>query len=74
MTAMIRLGNKIRLTSKEVERFMEITGFKPVGVKTLDDLDAYIKQCKRYYFGVSEETRFLHWLIDKECSHCLYGR
>lgn len=74
MTIMIRLGNRIRLTSREVERFTEITGFKPVGVKTFDDLDAYIEKCKRFYFGVSEDTRFLHWLIDKERSHCLYGR
>ncbi len=70
---MIRLGNKVRLTSREVERFTEITGFSPVHVKTLDDLDAYIKQCKQYYWGVSEDTRFLHWLIDKERSRCLSG-
>jgi hypothetical protein len=68
---MIRLGNSIRLTSKEVERFTEITGFRPVDMKTIDDLDAYIEYCKRYYWGVSEETRFLHWLIDNEHSRCL---
>lgn len=68
---MLRLGNKIRLTPREIERFTEITGFRPTDVKTIDDLDAYVEQCKRHYWGVSEDTRFLHWLIDKERSRCL---
>lgn len=68
---MIRLGPRIRLTQREVERFTTITGFEPVNVKTLDDLDAYIGQCKRYYWGTSEATRFLHWLIDKERLRCI---
>ncbi len=68
---MLRLGNKIRLTPREIERFTKITGFIPVDVKTIDDLDAYVAKCKRYYWGVSEDTRFLHWLIDKERSRCL---
>lgn len=68
---MIRLGNHIRLTAREVARFTQITGFAPDDVKTIDDLDAYIARCKRYYWGVSEDTRFLHWLIDKERARCL---
>lgn len=68
---MLRLGNHIRLTTKEIERFTEITGFIPEDVKTLDDLDAYICQCKKYYWGTSKATRFLHWLIDRERSRCL---
>ena len=68
---MLRLGSHIRLTPSEIERFTEITGFKPVDVKTVDDLDAYVEQCKRHYWGVSEDTRFLHWLIDREHSRCL---
>lgn len=68
---MIHLGNHIRLTRKEIERFTKITGFEPKDVKTLDDLDAYIKQCKKYYWGVSKETQFLHWLMDRERQRCL---
>jgi hypothetical protein len=68
---MIRLGKHIRLTPGEVARFTNITGFVPVDVKTIDDLDAYIARCKRYYWGTSEDTRFLHWLIDKERARCL---
>lgn len=68
---MLRLGKNIRLTPREIERFIKITGFTPADVKTIDDLDAYVEQCKRYYWGVSEDTRFLHWLIDKERSRCL---
>lgn len=70
---MLRCGRQIRLTPIEVERFTEITGFVPENVKTLDDLDAYVKQCKEYYWGVSDETRYLHWLIDQERSSCLDG-
>jgi hypothetical protein len=69
-TTMIRLGNHIRLTRTEVVRFTKITGFAPADVKTLDDLDAYIQQCKRHYWGVSKETRFLHWLMDRERARC----
>jgi hypothetical protein len=68
---MIRLGNRIRLTRREVERFTKITGFEPVDVRTLDDLDGYIRQCKAHYWGVSEDTRFLHFLLDEERSRCL---
>jgi hypothetical protein len=68
---MLRLGNRIRLTRKEVELFTLITGFEPVDVKTLDDLDAYITRCKSYYWGTSRATRFLHWWMDRERSRCL---
>jgi hypothetical protein len=70
---MIRLGRHVRLTKKEVERFTKITGFLPVNVNTLDELDAYIVQCKRHYWGSSKDTQFLHWLIDKEHARCLGG-
>ena len=43
---MIRLGNQLGLTGREVERFTRITGIEPVGVKSLDDLDDYIDLCK----------------------------
>lgn len=68
---MIRLGNSIRLTRREVERFTKITGMAPAGVKTLADLDEYIRECKAHFWGVSEDTRFLHFLLDEERSRCL---
>jgi hypothetical protein len=40
---MIRLGNSIRLTRREVERLTKITGMAPVDVRSLDDLDKYIR-------------------------------
>ena len=52
---MIRLGNTIRLTRREVERFTKITGMPPADVKTLDDLDEYIGKCKAHFWGVSED-------------------
>jgi len=68
---MIRLGSQIRLSRREVERFLKITDIEPVGVRTIDDLEAYIARCKAHYWGVSKETRFLHWLIDREVARCL---
>ena len=68
---MIRLGKHIRLTRREVERFTMITGFEPANVRTFEDLDAYIGQCKRHYWGVSQDTKFLHWLMDRERSLCI---
>ena len=67
---MIRLGSQIRLTRREVERFRKITDIEPVDIRTLDDLENYIARCKAHYWGVSEETQFLHWLIDREYARC----
>ncbi len=75
---MIRLGSQIRLSRREVERFLKITDIEPVGIRTIEDLEAYIARCKVHYWGVSKETRFLHWLIDREAAQCrqaaYYGR
>lgn len=68
---MLSLGQQIRLTRREVERFMMITGFEPINVKSLDDLYAYIQECKAYYWGNSNDTRFLHYLIDRELQAAL---
>ncbi|WP_395401047.1 hypothetical protein ACHMW6_25590 [Pseudoduganella sp. UC29_106] len=67
---MLRLGQHVRLTSKEVEYFTHITGFAPVGIKQLDDLQTYIKRCKRYYWGTSDDTLALHRMIDDAYSRC----
>jgi len=67
---MIRFGLHIRLTRREIERFKLITDLEPVGIRTLADLDAYIAQCKAHYWGVSRDTQFLHWLIDREYEQC----
>ena len=70
---MIRLGSQIRLTRREVERFVKITDIEPVGIRTIDDFEAYIARCKAHYWGLSNETRFLHWLIDRECNRCRHA-
>ncbi len=67
---MIRLGQQVRLTRREVERFTKITDIAPVGIRTLADLDSYIARCKVHYWGVSRETQFLHWLIEREYQRC----
>lgn len=68
---MMRCGHQVRLTQPELSRWSRITGFVPQGVKTMQDLDAFIAECKRYYWGTSYETKFLHWLIDEEKKRCL---
>jgi hypothetical protein len=67
---MIRLDQQVRLTRREVERFTKITAIAPVGIRTLAELDAYIDRCKAHYWGVSHDTQFLHWLIDREYQQC----
>jgi hypothetical protein len=68
---MIRLGPQIRLTRKEIQQLHWLTDIEPVGIRTLADLDAYVAKCKAHYWGVSEDTRFLHWAIDQEVARCL---
>lgn len=68
---MIRYGNRVRLTQIEIKRLTKITGFVPSDLKTLDDFEDFILSCKQYYWGTSPETRFLHWLIDRERQRCL---
>lgn len=67
---MIRLGQQIRLTRPEIERFTKVTGFEPVSIRTPVDLQAYVARCKAHYWGHSRETQFLHWLIDEEHRRC----
>ena len=50
---MIRLNQQIRLTGREVERFVKITDLEPANIRTLKDFDAYIARCKAHYWGVS---------------------
>ena len=68
---MLRLGNAIRLTKREVERLERITDLPVDGVRTLDDLALYVAQCKAYYAEDSREYEILAWLIDREVSRCL---
>lgn len=68
---MLRLGRIIRLTAREVERLTLITGIAPENVRTLADFNTYIERCKRHYKGVSRDTRFLLWLIERERRRCL---
>ena len=63
---MIRLGPQIRLTRKEIQQLHWLTDIEPVGIRTLADLEAYVAKCKAHYWGVSEDTQFLHCHIDQE--------
>lgn len=68
---MLRLGSQIRLTRPEVERLTRVTDIEPVGIRTPADLESYARRCKAHYWGHSEDTRFLHWLIEREVAQVL---
>ena len=67
---MIHLGQHIRLTQREIEHFTRITAIEPVNILTFEELESYVARCKAHYWGVSRETQFLHWLIDREYQQC----
>ena len=71
---MLRLNQQVRLTRREVERFVKITDLPPENIRTLAEFDAYIARCKAHYWGASHDTRFLHWLIDRERDRCCGDR
>jgi hypothetical protein len=56
----------LRLTRREAARWTKITGFAPSEVRSPTDLRHYVRHCKQYFWGTSEDTRFLHFLIDEE--------
>jgi hypothetical protein len=45
---------------------MKITGFEPATVRSEADLRQFVERCKRHFWGRSEDTRFLHFLMDEE--------
>ena len=66
----MRGTRSLRLTRRETARWIKITGIEP-DVKTADDLQSYVQRCKEHFWGVSEDTRFLHFLIDEEVARNL---
>lgn len=69
----MRLQSHIRLTRPEMSRWVRITGFEPVGIRTIQDFERYVGSCKQYYAGACEESQIMSWLIDEEAKRCLHG-
>ena len=63
---MLRGAKILRLTKRELARWAKITGFEPVAVRSEADLRWFVECCKQHFWGTSEDTRFLHFLIDEE--------
>ena len=63
---MLRTGNQLRLTRPERARLARITAIEPGSIRSVADLQAYVRRCKAHYWGHSDDTRFLHWLIERE--------
>jgi hypothetical protein len=62
----LRGTKTLRLTRRESARWVKITGFDPATVRSGADLRQYVDRCKRHFWGTSEDTQFLHFLIDEE--------
>lgn len=63
---MLRGDRTLRLTRRELARWLKITGFEPADLRSEADLTHFAMRCKRHFWGTSEDTRFLHFLIDDE--------
>lgn len=63
---MIRYGNRLMLSEVDVRRWTRITGFEPMAITTMDDLEDYVRDCKHYYAEPSDDSAFLNWLMDVE--------
>ncbi len=63
---MLRGTKTLRLTRREADRRVKITGFEPAVVRSEVDLRQFVERCKRHFWGISEDIRFLHFLIDEE--------
>ncbi|MGE0672838.1 MAG: hypothetical protein AB7O64_07270 [Methylibium sp.] len=63
---MIRYGNRLVLSEVDVRRWTRITGFEPTAITTMEDLEDYVRDCKRYYAEPSDDSAFLNWLMDVE--------
>lgn len=63
---MLRQNQTIRLTPRDIARWIQITGFEPGDIHCLAQLDAYIERCKTHFWGRSRETIYLRWLMDLE--------
>lgn len=68
---MLRGTKTLRLTRRELARWVKITGFEPSAVRSEAELRQFAERCKRRFWGTSEDTRFLHFLIDEELRHNL---
>lgn len=64
--AMIRYGNRLMLSEVDMRRWTRITGFEPTAITTTEDLEDYVRDCKRYYAEPSDDSAFLNWLMDVE--------
>jgi hypothetical protein len=63
---MICFENKIRLASRDIERLTVLTGTKPEGVLSVDDLDAFLDDQIALIRGNSKWAQMLRVLIEHE--------
>jgi hypothetical protein len=62
----LRGTRTLRLTRRESDRWVKVTGFEPAAVRSEADLRQFVERCKCHFWGTSKDTRFLHFLIDEE--------
>ena len=68
---MLRYKGRLRLSARDLRRWVRITGFEPVGIRCVDNLANYVRACKAHFWGSSDDAKFIHWLIDEEFLRCI---
>lgn len=63
---MLRHGERLILSGQDIRRWERITGLRPIGVRSMPDLQAYVARCKQRHAGVANDAAFIRWLIDIE--------
>lgn len=63
---MLRLGNQIRLSSKEKRTLTTMTGVQPININTVEALNNYIDFHKRVLSENTPEEKLLAHLLELE--------
>lgn len=63
---MLRCGNLIMLHQQDADRLFELTGVKPTGIRTVDDLNRFIDRHLQNFEDGTPESRLLRVLLADE--------
>ena len=55
---MLRYRGRLRLSARDLRRWVRITGFEPVGIRCVDDLANYVRACKAHFWGSNRRVGY----------------
>ena len=61
---MIRVGERVRLSAKDMEDLEVLTGLVPTGIDTVHDLEVFLQNSKARFAGADESSRTLRSVIE----------